>query len=168
MYRYCRHCKHTGSFIHEEGHSCQLHNFSVSLNNLDAIHKMYECQDCEISLDEIHNIARYASNISVQSDFDDYFESMNNMGTYIKAGMGEKWQHHQYDSLLEVLDVRDVKNDHVLGYKILFDGFPVYKTTNIEEIDFIMKGLGMHKASISTRKSIKELLGEEGYNELQK
>jgi len=160
MYRYCKNCKHTGCFVYEAGHSCELHDFFVDVNDFESIKKMFKCQDCEISIEKILQIARYASTISVQIDFDEYFQAMNNMDAYIKMGKGDQWQHNQYESPLEVLDVHDVENDHVICYRILFDGFPVYKTKDIEEINFIMKGLGMHKASISTRKSSKELFGE--------
>ena len=149
MYRFCKHCRHTGHFVHEEGHSCEKHNFFVNLNDINAMKKMAECKDCNLGFGRILENARYASKIAFEIDFDDTFHVMNNMGTYIQANKGDKWQIHDYESPLEVYDCYDVENTHVLFYKILFDGFPVYKTTDVEEIKFFIRGLGLHKAKIS-------------------
>ena len=74
---------------------------------------------------------------------------MNSIGTYIKSGQGDKWEMGYYNSPLEVYDCYDVENTHVLCYRVIFDDFPVYKTTDVEEIKFFIRGLGLHKAKIS-------------------
>lgn len=149
MYRFCKHCRHTGHFIHEEGHSCRKHDFFVNINYMDTLKKMMECKDCDLTFERVLGHARYASKISFEIDFDDTFHVMNSMGTHIKKGQGDKWEMRDYDSPLEVYDCFDVENTHVLCYRVLFDDFPVYKTTDVEEIKFFIRGLGLHKAKIS-------------------
>ena len=145
MYICCRHCKHTGSHYHEQGWTCNKHNRMVNLNNLESVKEMFNCKDCQLDIDNILRIAKYCNTISFEYVFDEYFEVMNNMGVVIKDS--EKWNHGFYKnqgySFTDVYETHHVTNDHVVGYRLLFDGFPVFYTANKDEIEFIRKGLGL-------------------------
>jgi len=142
MYVCCSHCKHAGHFTHEVGHSCRKHDFFISLNNKKAVELMFNCRDCELSIGELLRIARYMNSISFEVVFDDTFHVMNNMGAYIKDK--DKWNHGFYKcSFTEVYEPAKVDNNHVMGYRVLFNNYPVFYTENSEEILFILTGLGL-------------------------
>lgn len=141
MYICCRHCKHNGNFVHERGHSCRLHNCFINYNDKESVELMFNCKDCQLDISDVFSIARYCKSISVEYIFDEYFEVMNNMGVVIKDS--KEWNNGFYKDMLKAYKVKEVTNDHVIGYKVLFDGFPVYSCERMEEINFILKGLGL-------------------------
>ena len=147
MYICCNHCKHTGSFYHELGWTCRKHDRIINLNSLESVNEMFNCKDCQLDISELLRIAKYCNTISFEYVFDEYFEVMNNMSVVIKDR--EKWNHGFYRnqgySFTDVYKPMEVTNDHVVGYRVLFDGFPVFYTEREDEIEFIKKGLGLQR-----------------------
>ena len=119
----------------------------VNLNNLESVKEMFNCKDCQLDIDNILRIAKYCNTISFEYVFDEYFEVMDNMSVVIKDR--EKWNHGFYRnqgySFTDVYKPMEVTNDHVVGYRVLFDGFPVFYTEREDEIEFIKKGLGLQR-----------------------
>ena len=66
MLRCCKHCRHTGFFVHESGWSCSKHDFWVDLNNIEKLKKVFECVDCELSLENIFHIGVKGYSISIK------------------------------------------------------------------------------------------------------
>ena len=142
MYICCKHCKHTGNFIHEVGHNCNKHDRFINLNKQESIDFMVNCRDCELDISNLLRVARYMDSISFEVVFDEYFEVMNNMGVVIKDS--DKWNHGFYKcSFTEVYEPNKVNNTHVKGYRVLFNSYPVFYTEDKSEIEFIQKGLGL-------------------------
>lgn len=145
MFICCRHCKHTGSHHHERGWTCKKHDVFINLNDYESMNQMFNCKDCTLGVGDIFRIAPYCNTISFQIVFDEYFCVMNNMGVYIKDD--EKWDNGRYKykgiSFVDVYDTHNVDNTHIMGYKLLFNDFPVFYTEDKKEIDFIKEGLGL-------------------------
>lgn len=131
MYICCRYCKHTGSFLHERGHTCKKHETFINLNSKESMDFMFNCKDCELDIKSLLSIARYMETISFEVVFNEYFESRNDMGCY-----------YDTEKTLQVHDV-DTTED-IIGYRVLFNNFPVFYTENVDEIKLIQKGLGLN------------------------
>ena len=141
MYICCRHCKYSGHFVHEQGHSCRLHDCFINYNNYESVKRMYECTDCKLSIDRVLELARYMNTISFEIVFDDTFHVMNNIGVVINDK--KEWNNGFVKDPIKAYKPNRVENDHIIGYRVLFDGFPVYYCERKEEILFILKGIGI-------------------------
>lgn len=127
----CKHCKHTGSHIHERGWSCKYHDVFISLNDLENLKKAFQCKDCELDYDHIFQTGVKCKKVSIDYVLKQPYASTHN-GIHIyrkKDGDG--------------LGIANAPEDMVEYYVVSLDGFPVFRSDDIEKIKFIKKGLGL-------------------------
>lgn len=129
MYKCCRHCNHTGNHVHEIGWKCEKHDFFVNWNDKKCVDKVFECTDCRLSFSNLFQIGVYADDISVKYVLEEYSESHNEIMVYYKEGEYPRKPH-----------VEPANKNLIVEYIVCFDDFPVFRTEDIEEIEFIKKG----------------------------
>lgn len=143
MYICCFNCRHRTHVRHQQGHGCNYHDCWIDYNDYESAKLMYECKNCELSLPKVLELARLCKSISFEYVFDEHFHVMNDIGAYVKDE--KEFNRGFVKDPLKAFGVHKVKNNHVIGYRILFNGFPVYYCERIEEIHLIMEGLGLKK-----------------------
>ena len=145
MYICCKHCEYTGNFLHEKGHSCKKHKTFIDLNSKESVDLMFNCKDCQLYIHDLIKIARHMKSISFEYILNENFRSRNDMGIIIKDE--KKFNKGFYkDSIDKVFKAYDVDTtEHIIGWKILFNEFPVYYTESIDEIKFIKSALGFEE-----------------------